>query len=82
MCNAGHSTTSGPSERKFIDGVDYIGGSGAWVPFKGKLEGRKLDVGEVDADVRVYEVDLGLLDVARGVYKIREDWKEGYNVIA
>jgi hypothetical protein len=63
-----------------------MGGSGAWMPFKGKLKGKNLGAqqlrvrGEEGGDndrteLCGYEVDLGLLPVARETYKIREDWK-------
>ncbi|KAJ9103244.1 hypothetical protein QFC21_002667 [Naganishia friedmannii] len=73
MCNAGPGDAPG-----------LMGGSGAWMPFKGKLKGR--DVGPPRGEEREeeeenrtelfgYEVDMGLLPVAREIYKIREDWK-------
>jgi hypothetical protein len=65
MCNAGES------------GV-LMGGSGIWMPFKGKLAGKAISLENHDSstDLRLYEADLGLLPIARKTYKIREDWEE------
>ncbi|KAJ9119105.1 hypothetical protein QFC22_003596 [Naganishia vaughanmartiniae] len=73
MCNAGPGAAPG-----------LMGGSGVWMPFKGKLKGRDLTShrrgtggggGDDGTELSGYEVDLGLLSVARQTYKIREDWK-------
>lgn len=65
MCNAGGSKA-------------LMGGSGIWMPFKGKLAGKAINPGDRDnlTDLCIYEVDLGLLPVARKTYKIREDWED------
>lgn len=66
MCNAGGDEPRG-----------FMGGSGIWQPFKGKLKGSAVSVSSDDTttDLRLYEVDLGILPVARRTYKIREDWE-------
>lgn len=49
------------------------------MPFKGKLAGKAITQGDRDnmTDLCIYELDLGLLPIARKTYKIREDWEEG-----
>lgn len=71
MCNAGGSQA-------------LMGGSGIWMPFKGKLAGKAITSRDQDSstDLRLYEVDLGLLPVARKTYKIREDWKDADAVVS
>jgi hypothetical protein len=71
MCNAGPGVAPG-----------LMGGSGVWMPFKGKLKGQDLvaqrrekEGGDDATELCGFEVDLGLLPVARETYKIREDWK-------
>lgn len=66
MCNAGEDEPRG-----------FMGGSGIWQPFKGKLKGDPITLPADDAttDLRQYNVDLGILPVARRTYKIREDWE-------
>jgi predicted amidohydrolase len=49
MCNAGGSASEG-----------YIGGSGVWMPLKGKLAGVK----GVEAGLEVVDVDLNVLKVS------------------
>jgi hypothetical protein len=66
MCNAGGDAPRG-----------FMGGSGVWQPFKGKLTGSPVALPSQDTttDLRQYAVDLGILPVARRTYKIREDWE-------
>lgn len=66
MCNAGGDEPRG-----------FMGGSGIWQPFKGKLIGSEVALSSDDTttELRQYEVDMGILAVARRTYKIREDWE-------
>lgn len=66
MCNAGGDEPRG-----------FMGGSGIWQPFKGKLRGSPISLPTEDAttDLQQYVIDLGILPVARKTYKIREDWE-------
>ncbi|KAJ9105988.1 hypothetical protein QFC19_003323 [Naganishia cerealis] len=62
MCNAGGDDARG-----------LMGGSGVWMPFKGKLHGE--EYASKTTSLCFYDLDLSLLAVARNTYKIREDWK-------
>lgn len=51
---------------------DHMGGSGVWVPLRGKVEG------SFDGDgvgTNVVEIDLDVLKRAKELYKVQEDWK-------
>ncbi|KAK8847724.1 hypothetical protein IAR55_005583 [Kwoniella newhampshirensis] len=72
MCNAG-----GPAEE------GYIGGSGVWMPLKGKVgghEGEQVGLKVVDVDLEVLKVSSrarnmsDFLQDARALYKIRADY--------
>ncbi|RXK41014.1 hypothetical protein M231_01645 [Tremella mesenterica] len=59
MCNAGGDELEG-----------FMGGSGVWVPFRGKLGG----FDGAEENVKVVDLDLDVLKDARETYKIRQDW--------
>lgn len=51
---------------------DHMGGSGVWAPLLGKVRGSFEGDG---VGVRVLEIDLGVIERARELYKVQEDWK-------
>lgn len=51
---------------------DHMGGSGVWAPLRGKVAG---GFDGADVGVRTVEVDLAVLDRARELYKVQEDWR-------
>ncbi|WWC98270.1 hypothetical protein V866_005161 [Kwoniella sp. B9012] len=57
MCNAGGDPLEG-----------FMGGSGAWVPLRGKVASC-----EVESKLEIVDIDLGVLKVSRELYKVRED---------
>ncbi|CAD6570667.1 MAG: hypothetical protein TREMPRED_005947 [Tremellales sp. Tagirdzhanova-0007] len=61
LCNAG-----GPADE------GYIGGSGVWMPLRGKVGG----CSGMTAELSVVDVDLTVLKDARECYMIREDWSK------
>ncbi|WVQ77055.1 hypothetical protein IAR50_006734 [Cryptococcus sp. DSM 104548] len=58
MCNAGGDALQG-----------FMGGSGVWAPLRG--EGGGCGVAK---DLKIVDVDFGVLKDARETYKIKEDW--------
>lgn len=51
---------------------DHMGGSGVWMPLRGKVAG---SFDGNDVGVSVAEVDLDVLRRAKELYKVQEDWK-------
>lgn len=53
--------------------AEFMGGSGVWQPLRGLVGGLEAAEG-----IQIVNIDMGVLKVAKELYKIREDFSKMY----